>query len=35
MVRTNFANVRFRGDESKVESLYKDIVPMTAEDVAD
>ncbi len=38
MVETNFSNVRFKGDEAKAGSVYKDVAlggPLRAEDVTD
>ncbi len=32
---TNFSNVRFLGDKQKAKDVYKGIIPLTAEDVAD
>jgi 3-hydroxy acid dehydrogenase/malonic semialdehyde reductase len=34
MVETQFSLVRFKGDKDKAASVYKDTVPMTADDVA-
>lgn len=34
MVETQFSLVRFKGDKEKAESVYKNTIPMTAEDVA-
>jgi NADP-dependent 3-hydroxy acid dehydrogenase YdfG len=34
-VKTNFSNVRFSGDAEKAENVYKGIIPLVAEDVAE
>jgi len=35
LVRTEFANVRFRGDAAKASAVYEGMTPLTPEDVAD
>ena len=35
MVKTGFSKTRFAGDEKKVESVYKGMTPLNAEDIAD
>lgn len=35
LVETNFSRTRFHGDEARAENVYKGIVPLTAEDIAD
>ncbi|MCB9209511.1 MAG: SDR family oxidoreductase [Ignavibacteriales bacterium] len=34
-VETNFSNVRFSGDKERAKSMYKGIIPLIAEDVAE
>jgi 3-hydroxy acid dehydrogenase / malonic semialdehyde reductase len=34
-VHTNFSNVRFKGDQTRAESVYEGMTPLTADDVAD
>lgn len=35
LVETNFSRTRFHGDEVRAENVYKGIVPLTADDIAD
>lgn len=35
MAETEFSNVRFKGDNDKANSIYKDVQPITAEDIAE
>lgn len=35
LVETNFSNVRFHGDGERAENVYKGIVPLTGDDIAD
>ena len=35
LVQTNFSNVRFHGDDTRAENVYKGIKPLTGEDIAD
>lgn len=35
LVKTNFSNIRFHGDEERAEKVYTGIKPLTGEDIAD
>ena len=35
MVNTEFAMVRFKGDEKRAENVYQGITPLTGKDVAE
>lgn len=35
LVQTNFSNVRFHGDDTRAESVYKGVKPLTGDDIAD
>lgn len=35
LVQTNFSNVRFHGDETRADNVYKGIKPLTGTDIAD
>jgi 3-hydroxy acid dehydrogenase/malonic semialdehyde reductase len=35
LVKTEFSNVRFKGNEEKVQNVYKGLDPLTAKDIAE
>jgi NADP-dependent 3-hydroxy acid dehydrogenase YdfG len=35
LVQTHFSNIRFHGDDSRADSVYKGIKPLTGDDIAD
>ena len=35
LVETNFSNIRFRGDTNRASNVYKGIMPLTGDDIAD
>ncbi len=35
LVETNFSNIRFHGDNQRADNVYKGIIPLTGDDIAD